>query len=109
LAPVLQVALADAQVEVGGAVQRLDFHQLGIHRGGRRVIAHLVMNVAQGGVERRIAFPGFNRLAQHLGGAFQLAFQMKGNGLGKRAIGTLELFGFLDGSHGRRQRFGALV
>ena len=100
--PVLQVALADSQVEVRGAVQRLQFRQLRVGGGGRFVIAHLVMDVAQGGVERRIALARFDGLAQHLGGAFQLAFQVQGDGLGKRAAGPLELLGFLDGSHGRR-------
>ena len=90
-------------------MQRLQFHQLRVHRGGRGVVAHLIIDVAQRGVERGIALPGFDGLAQHLGGAFQLAFEMQGNGFGKRPVGALELFGFLDGSHGRRQGFGARV
>ena len=87
--PVLQIALADAQIEESRAVRRLQVRQLrvGFHR--RAVIAQLVVNVAQRREERGIALSFLNGLAQEVDRALALALQVQRHGARKRFAGAL--------------------
>src|SRR5262249_38677182 len=56
---------------------------------GGAIVAHLILNVAQGRKQRRVAFAFLNRLAQQVDRAFALAFQVQRNGLRQRTVGAL--------------------
>jgi hypothetical protein len=84
--PTFQIAPAHPQVKMRDAMERLQFHQSLVDRGGRFIIAHLVVNLAQRRVQRGIAHARFNRAPQQAGGALELAFQVQRYSLRERAI-----------------------
>jgi hypothetical protein len=102
LAPAFQIAVADTDVEVGGAVLRLGFGELRVGSRGGLVVAHFVLNMAQGGVEAGFALPVLECLVQQAGGALQLAFQVQPHCLGERFAGTLLVFEIGNRSDSRR-------
>ena len=96
-APLLEIAVADAEVEVCGAMLRIDFGELRIGARGGLVIVHLILDVAQRGVQARIPFAVFDRLGEQAGGAFELALQVQGHRLGERLVGALLVLEIGDG------------
>src|ERR1700730_6094379 len=56
--PLLEISQTHAEVEVPGAVQRLEFNQLRVSLGSRLKVAHFILNVAERGVQRGISLTG---------------------------------------------------
>src|ERR1019366_2049515 len=99
--PLLEIAVANAQVETRRAVLRVDVGECRVGFRGGLVIAHLILDVAECRIERRISFAVFDRLEKEPAGAFQLALQVQGHGFGERLAGAL-LASVGDRRHARR-------
>jgi hypothetical protein len=100
--PLLEIAQAHAAIEVRGAMQRLQLRELCVGARGGLVVAHFILDMAQGGVERRLFFAVFHGFVEKAGGRFELAFEVEGNGLGERLVGALLDLEIVDRGHARR-------
>ncbi len=108
--PVLQVTVANAQVEMADAVPRLDRHQSPVAFRRGLELRHLALNMAQRRIEPGFPFPTFDGFGQHPGGAFALALQMQRNRPGQRLAGSLGLHALIDGQNsGRNRGFGCAL
>ena len=108
--PVLQIALAYAQIEAGGAVRGFVLRQLAVGGRGRLEIAHFVLQVPQRGIQRVIPLARFDPFAEHLDRGLDLALHFKGSRFGDHAGRALAVLDLIDGSDTRREdcliRFG---
>ena len=112
LFPAFQMAVADAQVEVGGTVGGIGFGQLRVGGGGGFEVAHFILDVAECGEQAGLALTVFDSLGEEVGGGIELAFQVERDGLGERAANALLLFELGDRGNawgeGNRQRIAAV-
>lgn len=79
LGPARQLSQADGQVEVSGAMGRLQFEQLRVAVHGPGIIFHFVLHVAERGIQSRMPFARFDGAEQLPHGIVQLAFQVERN------------------------------
>ncbi len=84
LVPASQLLQADCQLEIAGAMVRLDFDQLGISFYGFLIPLQLVQNVAHGGVQGRLTFAALHRLAQLAQRLLCFSFQVQRYCCGQR-------------------------
>src|SRR5450759_1779281 len=102
VAPPLEIAVANAQVETRRAMLPVDVRECRVSLRGGFVIARLILDVAERGIETRVCFAVFDRLGEKPPGAFRLALQMQGNRLGERLAGAFLVLDVGDGRYAGR-------
>src|SRR6185295_20381154 len=69
VAPMLEVAVAYAEVETRGTMLRVDFAECRISLSRGFVVVHLILNVPERGIQTHVPFAVVNRLGEEPRGA----------------------------------------
>jgi hypothetical protein len=104
LAPLLEIAVANPQIETRVAVLWVDLRECRVGARGGGEIVHLILDVTQGRIQPDISFAVFDRLGKEPPGGFEFALQVQGHRLGQRPGGALLGLDVGDGHDAGRHR-----